>query len=398
MSKKCSNVRGFSCGKTCISRYYQCRIELSGQAIQIASTLRTTIQAVNNTNGLFPDPNSIGDLPPLPTISKPEPDKKPEVAKPQFKLPDLDVSKVDGNKLTGLTDAEQATEIAKQLKDTGYNGETIVKGSIIMLPENGIINVNNGDITSFNLSSKLVPVLDEIRKKSEVYKPFATGEEALKQHSKVQHTEATYSQWGIKNPVETLEAVEDYTGTNSTAIKFADAGLTDDEEMKRQAELINDFIDKAPAYEGVIYSGFKQDMVDVYGVERLEVGDEFKFPSITSFSSSEDMAAAYAGGGLNTGGMFVVNNNKTASSVRERSIFKSEDEVLTNSTVNYQLKNKYYDKDKEMTVYEISEMSRDSNKEYSEQVDKNKQQPKPEKDRANRWQPVAPLIIKKKSK
>ena len=188
-----------------------------------------------------------------------------------------------------------------------------------------------------------------------------------------------------------LKAIKEYTGFYSQEIKKADAGISDNKTYKNKANLINDFIEKAPSFEGLIYSGFKPDMVDVYGVDKLEEGDTFKFPSITSFSSSETTAKGFAKAG---GGMFKIVDNKTAGSIRQISDYKSEDEVILNSSATYTLLNKTKN-DQGLTIYEISEMTNNNNT-YSEMTNKPKEEPKPTKDRSERWQPVAPLIIIKK--
>lgn len=162
MAKNCSNVRGYSCGQACISRNYACRIEISGQAITIASRLTNTIQKISN--GLFPDPDSFPPLPDLPVPRETKP-YKPKPAK-SFKLPPLDLSKVDSTKLNGLNPADTATEIAKQLRKAGYQGRQIVKGSTIMLPNNGIIEVNdNGSIEVYKIDSRLKPLINKLEVK-----------------------------------------------------------------------------------------------------------------------------------------------------------------------------------------------------------------------------------------
>lgn len=158
--KNCSGVKGFNCGQTCISRKYACRIELSGQSIQIASAITKTIQSISN---LFPDPNSLGSLPPMPKGKSFEPYKR-KPAKSQPKLPELDLDNVRPlNK--SKSPAEQATEIARQLRNSGYNGKTVVKGSTVMLPGNGIIEVGkDGFIETYNLSKRIQPFIDILRR------------------------------------------------------------------------------------------------------------------------------------------------------------------------------------------------------------------------------------------
>lgn len=348
MKKNCS--KGYECGKTCITNTKACIIEGLNQ---------TSVVVANKMTGRIREFKAF-------TLN-------------------LDTSKVKPvDKTKSLKD--QTQEVANQIKESGFYGKMVVKDNKIIMPDNGVIKITKSGIDTLKINKGLIPLVSKLKGD---HQPFTDRKEAEQVHEKTKHNQSTYKEWGIKEPEKTMQAIKDYADESSSLIKQVDAGVLSDKDLKEKANAINDFIDKAPPFNGVIYSGFQADMDSVYQTDRLEVGNKFKFPSITSFSSNEEVATGYA----MAGGMFVIRNNKTASSVRGLSEYQSEEEVLTNSKPTYTLKNKYYDEAKFMTVYEIEENDDGSNTFDEQEVTQPiKDQPK-EKDRSEHWAPVAPLII-----
>ena len=148
--------------------------------------------------------------------------------------------------------------------------------------------------------------------------------------------------YNIKDPMATIKAIKEYAVDDSRAVKKADAYGEGSEKFKKDAELINLFIEKIPAYKGEIFSGFKCDMMDVYKISELKVGTEFKFPSITSFSSDFDISSSFASEG---GGIFRIISNKSGPSIRVFSDFEEEKEVLVSKASKYSVKNIYINED-----------------------------------------------------
>ena len=136
---------------------------------------------------------------------------------------------------------------------------------------------------------------------------------------------------------ETFEALEDYTGGSSTALRKIEAGVLDEDyeeyyQLKEQVDYINDFLDKAPKVEAEIYSGFKNEMVEVYGLKNLKEGDTFTLPSMTSFSTDTDIAESFDGAGF-----IKIINNKSGASIKNISNFYHESEVLVPKKAKYKL-------------------------------------------------------------
>ena len=49
--KNCSGTKGYNCGQTCISKSYECKIEISGQSISIITDLEALRKAANGSGG-----------------------------------------------------------------------------------------------------------------------------------------------------------------------------------------------------------------------------------------------------------------------------------------------------------------------------------------------------------
>lgn len=345
--KNCSGTKGYNCGQTCISRFYVCHKELSGQSIKIASRLSTVIKEIKSnkpviSNGLFPSSADLAkiDIPDLP-INKPKPKQQ---LKPKAKAPikkELDLSKIkplDKNK----SDAQQATELFNQIKEAGYTEKGFVKGDIIRFPpNNGILEINNGVVSySTNTDKKLREIVDKVNEKpkSTNWKENNTNKAHSQLFKKLymepEEKVSALKSINVKNPVDTLEAIEDYTGGSSTVIRKTEAGVPnyDDAAIKTKVDLINDFIDKAPKVEAELYSGFKYDMKDVYALDKLKEGDEFNFPSMTSFSTDKAIANGFDGAGF-----IKLINNKSGASVKNVSFFSEESEVLVPKKASYKI-------------------------------------------------------------
>jgi len=163
---------------------------------------------------------------------------------------------------------------------------------------------------------------------------------------------SSLKEMGVRDPEFTYGALDAYSKFVSLDTRMADAGLqTDDMQILKTAAAINEFIDKSPKVKGEVYSGFQDDMVGVYGVDDLPVGDSFSFPSMTSFSTSNDVAKSFNGGGI-----FKVVDNKSGASIRAFSNFKNEDELLVPRKAKYKLVDKSFDPELESTVYTLEEV------------------------------------------
>jgi hypothetical protein len=141
--------------------------------------------------------------------------------------------------------------------------------------------------------------------------------------------------YGIKDPKPTVDAIYSYSSNRSQVMKKFDAGIElpfDTTKLEAKVAAFNEFLEKAPKYGGSIVSGFKNDMKEVYGIEKLKVGSKFSFPSMTSFSSNKDIADTFNGGGY-----FIVNQNKSGASIKHFAGIIFEDEVVVPKSAKYKV-------------------------------------------------------------
>jgi hypothetical protein len=193
------------------------------------------------------------------------------------------------------------------------------------------------------LSGQSVKLLDRLSKRSEDLE-FKQLSESETEKLHFAGYDATKSQlqnitdYGVKDPELSLEAVQSYTRGDSKAMKKVEARIDLDvkyfntDDLKEKVAGMNDFIEKAPKYAGPIMSGFAKDMEEIYGTDKLEVGAKFSFPSMTSFSSNKDIASSFNGGGY-----FIINNNKSGASIKPFSSFDGEDEIVVSKSAKYRV-------------------------------------------------------------
>lgn len=169
------------------------------------------------------------------------------------------------------------------------------------------------------------------------------------------------SKIGLKNVLATKTALKNYSETVSGDIKMFEAGVINDgdsmsaESLQKSVEIINEFLEKAPNLppDTEIYTGFAKDMSSVLKIDQLKLGSSFSFPSMTSFSTNNKIAAAFNGGGL-----IRVKNKKAAKSIASFSSMPHENEVLVPKAAKYKLVSteELLINDKPTTLYNLEEL------------------------------------------
>ncbi len=259
----------------------------------------------------------------------------------------------------GYACGKSCISVKKMCRRDGLTGQSVL---IMNNFEEQIIDRQN---------NKKLPVFDLLGD----INTFDTGDDVDDLHFDIysidrESDEDIFESLGVKSSEKTKEALEAYTGQFSSQIKKYDANLFDADKLKeinstlasksisdlsQLKQTLKEFMDKAPNLPDntEIFSGFKSDMINAYQVESLDIGDEFSFPSFTSFSTKKGIAASYNGGG-----MFRIKNKKAAKSVAAFSEYAYENEVLVSKEAKYRLVSKEVIKiqGKESTVYNLEEL------------------------------------------
>jgi hypothetical protein len=144
--------------------------------------------------------------------------------------------------------------------------------------------------------------------------------------------------------LDLIEALDDWTRLGYESMRKVDSGQdVGSESTKRMVKDINEKLfenDKFPIYGGVVYKGMNLKGAAVQKFMSLKNGDEFVFDSMSSFSSSGNMAIdfAFPDTTSSTGVPVViqVNNNYRGKSIAPFSSHE-EDEVLIPKGTKYRL-------------------------------------------------------------
>ena len=112
--------------------------------------------------------------------------------------------------------------------------------------------------------------------------------------------------------------------------------------MKSEVKAINQYIDKMPKFHGSIYRGVQLESQQALddAIKKLQNGESHELNAMSSFSSSESQARAFALAGKKdqkVSVIYEVIENKSGVTIRNLSKFPGEDEVLVPKGARYKL-------------------------------------------------------------
>jgi hypothetical protein len=180
---------------------------------------------------------------------------------------------------------------------------------------------------------------------------------------------------------QTTSALHDFTAGGFESVRAYQSGdkpttdmpkYRDPIKMRLYDELIENYIDKAPKYDGVIYRGIRgTDKVDIRATFRaVQVGDVISMKGTSSWSSDEKEALSksvhyYDAGPRDSvnGVLFRTKGVSKATSIRHLSTFPDEDEVIVSKSTKFRIIGKsvlppspYHDDPKGTMVLDIEEV------------------------------------------
>lgn len=135
---------------------------------------------------------------------------------------------------------------------------------------------------------------------------------------------------------EIYSAFDDYTGNLYEAIRNEKINY---DWAKKDRELLENYIEKSPAFDGIIYRGIN--LNDVDGEKYLnthKVGDIIDMGGISSWTGDKKRANKFASKkGLNYKIIFE-SDNKSGVGIQHLSTYDQEDEVMVSSKQKYKIK------------------------------------------------------------
>lgn len=184
-----------------------------------------------------------------------------------------------------------------------------------------------------------------IKKQKRAQIPYRGRENALKQ---IQQDIGV----DMKTAQQTYEAFDDYTTNMYKEIR--DINNTK-EWAVRDRELIENYIAKAPPFDGEIYRGIRFKAAEGYNyIQSLKKDAIIDMKGISSWSSDEKRAKSFAGKGAYSYQIVFKTKNENGVGIKHLSTHDQEDEVITSSKQLYKVNNvkksgKYYIVDLEET-------------------------------------------------
>jgi hypothetical protein len=149
----------------------------------------------------------------------------------------------------------------------------------------------------------------------------------------------------LLNKVETLTGMTESEAevALNTISKFTMSGFIKIKKIEREGgsdrdvEVVNNFIKKMPAYQGMLYRGIpfcKLEKLQAF-LKNIQDNGGYAIDSMTSFTSDEYVAEDYASSRYPV--MMRIKNNRSGISIREFSALYAESEVLVPKGTQYRV-------------------------------------------------------------